>query len=965
MFTRDTAGDLASGWTQVAKLTAGDGAVGDNFGWSVSIDGDTVVIGAYGDDDKGSNSGSAYVFTRDTAGDLSSGWTQVVKLTASDGVADDFFGGFGTSVSIDGDTVVIGALGDDDKGSNTGSAYVFTRDTAGVLSSGWTQVVKLTASDGAASDTFGGSVSIDGDTIVIGRYRTTTRDPDSGSAYVFTRDVAGDLASGWTQVAKLTASDDAFQDQFGCSVSIDGDTIAIGSRFDDNIGAINSGSAYVFSKDVPPCDASSPPANGAVGNCTDTLEFGSSCAVTCDAGFIPFSATRSCGAGGVLSTATSANGVDSECLSPGQPAATPTTLKRVVDACLNAVPSGEKCCSTDPGCDDPSSARCRGAGCVDPPDWDVSRVTDMTALFKDRTEFNQDISRWNTSSVTSFKETFRNASSFNQDLSGWGLSPGVDFTRMFLGADAFAQPVWMWPHASSTAVFLNAFTDRSNTGEKQIKLAAGDAAASDYFGFSVSIDGDTLVIGAYGDGNDDGIDKHGSAYVFTRDTAGDPASGWTQVAKLTADAGAEDVDGDEEDRFGFSVSIDGDTVVIGAYCDDDDGTNSGSAYVFTRDTPGDLASSWTQVAKLTAGDGAGFDLFAHSVSIDGDTVVIGAPRDADNGPQSGSAYVFTRDTAGDLASGWTQFAKLTAGDGVGGDEFGQTVSIDGDTVVIVAWLDDDKGSTSGSAYVFTRDTAGDLASGWTQVAKLTADDGAEGDRFGNSVSIDGDTVVIGAYANDDDGVDSGSAYVFTRDTAGDLASDWTQVAKLTADDAAGDDWFGISVSIDGDTVVISSPRDADNGIESGSAYVFTRDTAGDLASGWTQFAKLTSDDGAGYDNFGQSVSIDGNTVVIGAHKQRVGPHNEVGSVTVFEFSLSPGSCSVSAPPQNGTGNDCVFPLAHGDTCTPVCDDTFTAVTASTGCVNGNLFPGECRCSRGYPRSYHGNWLCSIEKRMEL
>ena len=126
-------------------------------------------------------------------------------------------------------------------------------------------------------------------------------------------------------------------------------------------------------------------------------------------------------------------------------------------------------------------------------------------------------------------------------------------------------------------------------------------------------------------------------------------------------------------------------------------------------------------------------------------------------------------------------------------------------------------------------------------------------------------MVIGAYADDDDGTDSGSAYVFTRDTAGDLASGWTEVAKLTADDGAGGDWFGISVSIDGDTVVIGSQRDADNGIESGSAYVFTRDTAGDLASSWTQFAKLTAGDGAAGDYFGRSVSIDGDTMVIGAY----------------------------------------------------------------------------------------------------
>ena len=253
---------------------------------------------------------------------------------------------------------------------------------------------------------------------------------------------------------------------------------------------------------------------------------------------------------------------------------------------------------------------------------------------------------------------------------------------------------------------------------------------------------------------------------------------------------------------------------------------------------------------------------------------------------------------------------------------------------------------------------------YLQRAKLTASDGAVHDRFGESVSIDGDTMVIGAWADDGWATNSGSAYVFTRVTAGDFSSGWTQVAKLTADDDNANDYFGMSVSIDGDTVVIGAFADDDKGSNSGSAYVFTRDTAGDLTSGWTQFAKLTADDGAGGDSFGVSVSIDGDTVVIGAYLDD-DKGTDSGSAYVFQFALTPGSCSVSAPPRNGNGNDCVFPLAHGETCTPVCDQDFTAVTASVGCVNGNLFPGECRCSRGYPRSYHGNWPCSIERRMEL
>jgi len=126
--------------------------------------------------------------------------------------------------------------------------------------------------------------------------------------------------------------------------------------------------------------------------------------------------------------------------------------------------------------------------------------------------------------------------------------------------------------------------------------------------------------------------------------------------------------------------------VIGAWADDDNEYNSGSAYVFTRQTPGDLASGWTQVAKLTAGDGAANDWFGGSVSIDGDTVVIGATGDDDDGSDSGSAYVFTRITPGELASDWTQNAKLTAADGAEGDYFGGSVSIDGDTAVIGAFL---------------------------------------------------------------------------------------------------------------------------------------------------------------------------------------------------------------------------------------------------------------------------------------
>ena len=320
-------------------------------------------------------------------------------------------------------------------------------------------------------------------------------------------------------------------------------------------------------------------------------------------------------------------------------------------------------------------------------------------------------------------------------------------------------------------------------------------------------------------------------------------------------------DGQSSDRFGSSADVDGDTIVVGANGNDDAGESSGSAYVFTRNTAGSLTSGWTQRAKLIASDVTAYDNFGSSVSIDGDTLVIGA---SGLNTYRGAAYVFRRNTPGSLTSGWTQVTKLTASDGAANDLFGITLSISGDTVAIGARDDDDNNaSNSGSAYIFTRDTSGSLTSGWTQRAKLTANDAGGSDKFGESVSIDGDAVVIGAPRDNDLGADSGSAYIFTRDTSGSLTSGWTQVAKMTAGDGAAGDEFGHHVAIEGGTVVIGAHyKYVNNQFAIGSAYVFTRDAVGN----WTQTTKLLASDGTASQSptFGDTVSISGDTVVIAA-----------------------------------------------------------------------------------------------------
>jgi len=358
------------------------------------------------------------------------------------------------------------------------------------------------------------------------------------------------------------------------------------------------------------------------------------------------------------------------------------------------------------------------------------------------------------------------------------------------------------------------------------KLLAADGAEGDRFGYAIAIDGDTVVVGAYGD-DDKGSDS-GSAYVFVRD-----GGTWTQQAKLVP------ADGAASDWFGWAVAIDGDTVVVGAYGDDDKGTNSGSAYVFVR-----TGGTWTQQAKLVPADGAANDYFGYAVAVDADTIVVGAHYDDDKGADSGSAYVFTR-----TGATWTQQAKLTAAGGAAGDWFGWAVAVDGDTVVVGA-PDDARGAKSGSAYVFVR-----AGATWTQQAKLLAADGAAGDRFGWAVAVDAGTVVVGAYGDDDKVRDSGSAYVFVR-----TGGTWTQQAKLTAADGAAYDRFGYAVAVDGDTVVVGAYGDDDKGTDSGSAYVFTR-----TGATWTQQGKLTAPDGAAGDWFGEAVAVDADTIVVGAY----------------------------------------------------------------------------------------------------
>jgi hypothetical protein len=298
--------------------------------------------------------------------------------------------------------------------------------------------------------------------------------------------------------------------------------------------------------------------------------------------------------------------------------------------------------------------------------------------------------------------------------------------------------------------------------------------------------------------------------------------------------------------------------------------------------------------KLTASDGAAGDFFGGSaddffgqpLAISGETAIVGAwADDVGAGVPQGSAYVFVK-----AGTTWSQQAKLIASDAEGYERFGWAVAIDGDTAVVGCMADYvGNNPEQGSAYVFTRS-----GTTWSQQAQLIASDGAEKDLFGWSVAIHGDTAVIGASSDDVGGEwEVGSAYVFTR-----TGTTWNQQAKLTATDGVAGDYFGESVAIDVDTVVVGAVNGHVGVAGPGSAYVFTR-----TGTTWNQQAKLIAPDGVSWDNFGESVAIDGDTVVVGAVFDHIGATVDQGSAYVFTRSGTSWSQQAQLTASDGAAGD--------------------------------------------------------------
>ncbi len=258
-----------------------------------------------------------------------------------------------------------------------------------------------------------------------------------------------------------------------------------------------------------------------------------------------------------------------------------------------------------------------------------------------------------------------------------------------------------------------------------------------------------------------------------------------------------------------------------------------------------VAGAAQEMANLTALDRELGDDFGLAVAISGGSVLVGAPGEDTLDVDAGAAYVFRFN-----GNEWAQEAKLTASDGALGESFGSSVAISGNYAVVGATIGRTPGTqNTGAAYVFYYDGAN-----WTQQAKLTASDPANGNSFGCSVTIDGDLIVVGSWGNDSAGADAGSAYVFERS-----GTTWSEQTKLIPAGLISYDYFGSSVAIDGSYLVVGAW--GSDGVEnfSGAAYVFYYN-----GSSWGQQSRLTAADGVTDQLYGQSVAISGSRVVIGA-----------------------------------------------------------------------------------------------------
>ena len=358
---------------------------------------------------------------------------------------------------------------------------------------------------------------------------------------------------------------------------------------------------------------------------------------------------------------------------------------------------------------------------------------------------------------------------------------------------------------------------------------------------------------------------------------GHPATAYAQCTTVEIAADNPTV----ESRFGVSMAVSGDRLISGALLDDETATDAGAAYIFVHDGMG----GWTQEFKLLSSDGALDDQLGRSVDIDGLRAIAGAPNDDDGGDRTGAAYIFL----GDGVGGWTEEAKLVAPDAFPIEFFGTSVGLQGDIAVVGTPNSNAGAANGGAAYVFRHDGGGT----WSFEQKLIPSDPETEARFGTTVAIDSDFIVVGSTNKTGNATDSGAVYVFRYDGA-----NWIEEAKLIAGDARNPQAFGTGLDIEGNIVAVGAPFDNRNGNFSGAVYMYARGGGGT----WFEAAKLVSADIRARHQFGADVALDSGNLAVGAYRVRVGS-DETGAAYYFDSDGQGGWSELARFIPDGAANN--------------------------------------------------------------
>ena len=673
-------------------MTQNISGLNDNFGGSVAIDGDYIVVGAYGEDSLANDSGSVYVFKIDA--NTNSNFLQ--KLTAQSATNSD---NFGISVDMSGEYLIVGAYQEDSVAQNAGSAYLFKRD----VNDTFTLEQKIEASDATEGDNFGNSVSIYGKYIAIGAYKKSATLQNSGSVYVFEIDSNG-LA---VQSSKLNASDAQSSDYFGNSVSLSGDYIAVGAFGEDSL-AFESGSVYLF--DAEPVERIYH--YNPLQNISNIDEGEKALLFNIDA--------------------QSPNSSLSYFLSGDD-----------FDAFKNSGSSIENRLAFDYEV---------------PTDIGSDNNYTLSVTMQDNKNNNLQI---NLSLLVNNRNYFlSNELNASETKVGDGFATSIASTSSYVVVGSpYSQSVYLYKKNS----------DKTLT--EIAKIISPFAESNAMFGVSVAIDGSYIVVGASKQDRS-GIDA-GEAYLFK--IAADESVAF--VSRISAS------DASSGDNFGSVVSISASYIAVGA---PSRLSNSGAVYLYKIDAN----SGVTQTSAVSSNGVNQEDSFAASLSLDGSYLVVGARGEDSLFNDSGAAYLFKISLAGELS----EIAKLKSSDIEQSDNFGNSVAISGDYIVVGANYEDSGATDAGSAYVFKRNS--DTQNALQELAKLQASDISSSEHFGQSVSVKNSIITVGTSST----YRNGSVYIYS------LISDIniSELQRVEPKISTLQSGYGVCVSISEDDIFVGS-----------------------------------------------------------------------------------------------------------------------------------------------------------------